>query len=49
MPVITRGHTNAPTMMIAERAADLVRRSARAAAPFRPGSAVRLPAGDSKP
>jgi choline dehydrogenase len=49
MPVITRGHTNAPTMAIAERAADLIRRSARDAAPFRPGPADRLPAGGAKP
>jgi choline dehydrogenase len=25
MPVITRGNTHAPTMMVAERAADLIR------------------------
>ena len=29
MPRIIRGHTHAPTMMIAERAADLIRQAAR--------------------
>jgi choline dehydrogenase-like flavoprotein len=47
LPIITRGHTNAPTMMIAERAADLVRRSVREGALPRPGSSDRLPAGGS--
>jgi choline dehydrogenase len=38
LPIITRGHTNAPTMMVAERAADLVRRSVREGAFLRPGT-----------
>jgi choline dehydrogenase len=45
LPIITRGHTNAPTMMIGERAADLVRRSAREGTFLRPGSSDRLPSG----
>jgi choline dehydrogenase len=45
LPIITRGHTNAPTMMIGERAADLIRRSAREGTFLRPGSSDRLPSG----
>jgi choline dehydrogenase len=33
MPRITRGHTHAPTVMIAERAADLIRASNHELAP----------------
>jgi choline dehydrogenase len=46
MPVIVRGNTHAPTVMIAERASDLV---SRAASNLPTSPALRLPGGVAAP